>query len=401
MLRLALLKTIILLVAAVCLSANVPFVAYDVFVGDESQRRKATADEAARVVRIGKCTGSLVGIEYVLTSAHCVARCKNPSRLFGHSVANKNFGRFFCESIVEIDGYRGGEGLDYAIVKIKWMLAFPPVDQKLIHELDYKMEVAVCSSNDSASEIYTVGFPSDKRSLGPIYAPGECKAYLSDAEPDERLRFNVGVFEGNSGGPLLLTGSNLLVGHVNGGRHSYRDPKGYNRDPENPEAWNFGSSIADIYINSSLLQKLFPEGKSLIVDDTGLVRRSGNHLVNRLGKIIGQDTSLKDLVWVDSHYLKWRVSFEHFPKQSHAENACADNWQLPSLKKLKAAAKDGLLDPNRNSRFGSVFEKFIDTIWIKEVDGIFYTTTRELNVIDTGFRQRNYVLCMREEIQEE
>ena len=111
----------------------------------------------------------------------------------------------------------------------------------------------MCTGRDgAATKVITVGFPADKnldfpRTMKPvpIYAEGYAKAY-----GDEKIYYNIGSINGNSGGAVLRADDHRIVRLTNGGARNYGQGGWDHNDPEDRDAWNFGAAMHLAYANS-------------------------------------------------------------------------------------------------------------------------------------------------------
>jgi hypothetical protein len=163
------------------------------------------------------------------------------------------------ESIVEADA-----GLDYIIAKVRWKDRFP-ADQKL------PPTVATTASDfqlgeraEAGDELFAVGFPQDQNGQA-TYSEGRAKAMDGD-----KLLYNIGTINGNSGGSVWRKSDKMLVSMTNAGPHQFGDGRwngGNSKDDRGH--WNNGVAMHVVFQKSRVLKVLFPGGKNKSLNDDG------------------------------------------------------------------------------------------------------------------------------------
>lgn len=225
---------------------------------DPERRHKATAEEILWTVKIDGCTGSLLTPTLLLTADHCGTGAGD-TFTSGSALLKAGDGKA-TPDIEVMDILEFDKKYDYAILEISWMNAEQkmPADQKMPSGIATKREDYVVSKEaDQGDEVFTVGFPVDKRKWGATFAKGQLKEHK-----DQFVRYNVGIINGNSGGPIFRMSDKLLISQTNGGRKAHGMPGWNNNDVNNPKAWNVGGILAEVYQKSDLLKKIYPEGKN-------------------------------------------------------------------------------------------------------------------------------------------
>lgn len=233
----------------------------DIYLADNDpeRRHKATAEEILWTIKMNGCTASMLTPEYVLTADHCSVRLGDKfisgSALLAAGDGPEPEGDIEVVEFVEKDWK-----YDYAVIKIKWLNAEGkmPANQKMPSGIATKREDYVVSKNaDEGDHVFTVGFPADKRKWGATFAKGQLKEHK-----DQYVRYNVGIINGNSGGPIYRISDELLITQTNGGPRAMGMPGWKDNDVNDPKAWNLGGILAEVFHNSEILQKLYPEGKN-------------------------------------------------------------------------------------------------------------------------------------------
>lgn len=225
---------------------------------DPKRRHKATAEEILWTIKINGCTGSLLTPNLVLTAEHCSIAAGDT---FTSGSALLAAGEGKAEPDIEVkEKLEFDATYDYAIFEIKWLNAEAkmPANQKMPSGIATKREDYVVSKEaDQGDFVFTVGFPVDKRKWGATFAKGQLKEHK-----DQYVRYNVGIINGNSGGPIFRISDNLLISQTNGGRKAHGMPDWNNNDVNDPKAWNLGGILAEVYQKSELLKKTYPDGKN-------------------------------------------------------------------------------------------------------------------------------------------
>ena len=248
----------------------------DIFENDEQTRHLASHDEAVWTVFTGRetastlsiCTGSMLTEKYLLTASHCHPQRGDKFRS-GSSIANGGGQDLQVIGIVE-----ESTSYDYAIAEIRWLSGVAPADQKFIPGISTSASDLVTGRDGASTKLMTVGFPADKnldfpRTMKPVpaYAEGYAKAY-----GNEKLYYNIGSINGNSGGAVLRADDHCLVSLTNGGAHNYGQGGWDHNDPEDRDAWNFGAAMHLAYTNSVILPQIFVNGVNVRVAADGSLK---------------------------------------------------------------------------------------------------------------------------------
>ncbi len=225
-------------------------------IGDLSngnaRRHPATAEEKLWTISMGGCTGHLISPDYMMSANHCTPRVGARYKS-GYSDA-----KGLNSDIVVAELVESGSALDFAIMKITWTNGYPK-DQKFPPLIATKSsDLKFSRDTGSGDELFTVGYPQDKfNSWGATYAEGRAKVASGD-----RLYYDIGIINGNSGGGVWRKSDKMLVSLTNGGSHAFGQ-SGWNSASISSSAnWNFGPPIWVIYENSKILKNIFPEGKN-------------------------------------------------------------------------------------------------------------------------------------------
>ena len=156
---------------------------------------------------VGFCSGFLIAEDMVLTAGHCVAEEGICDKM--QAVMNYDNGRLpsamvgvECEKIHKLKNDISGQGMDYALIKLKKSMGVLPLK---------------IADNESlvGDVIYSLGYPLGsykKKALGAI------RQILPD-----RGTFvaNLDIFEGNSGSPVFSEKTHELIGVVSGGEDDF------------------------------------------------------------------------------------------------------------------------------------------------------------------------------------
>jgi hypothetical protein len=229
--------------------------AKDIFTEDNKaeRRHKATKEELLWTVYLGGCTGSLLSPKYLITANHCSPQA-GTNYTSGSALANgRNQDDMQAVKVVEANA-----ALDYAIVEYQWK-GEAPKDQRMSPSVAVSQsDVVYSSQSGQGDEIFSVGFPTDKfDSWGATYAQGQLKSLENG-----KLVYNMGIINGNSGGAVWRKKDNMLVSLTNNGSHAFGQEGWNNNDIDDPNAWNWGSAMWEIYGRSKILKEIFPDGKN-------------------------------------------------------------------------------------------------------------------------------------------
>jgi len=151
-----------------------------------------------------------------------------------------------------------GADLDYAIMKIRWTNGyprnqnFPPLIATKSTDLKFGRDL------NSGDELFTVGYPQDKfNSWGATYAEGRAKVSQGN-----RLFYDIGIINGNSGGGVWRKSDKMLVSLTNGGSRAFGQAGWDSSSIATGTNWNFGPPIWVVYGRSKILQDIFPGGRN-------------------------------------------------------------------------------------------------------------------------------------------
>lgn len=233
----------------------------DIYLADNDpeRRHKATAEEILWTIKMNGCTASVLTPEYILTADHCHKRVGDKF-ISGSALLKAGDGPEPEGDIEVLEVAETDWKYDYTIIKIKWLTedGKMPANQKMPSGVATSREDYVVSANpDEGDHVFTVGFPADKRKWGATFAKGQLKEHK-----DQYVRYNVGIINGNSGGPIYRISDDLLISQTNGGRKAMGMPGWKDNDVNDPKAWNLGGILAEVYNNSELFKTLYPEGKN-------------------------------------------------------------------------------------------------------------------------------------------
>ncbi|NUN05500.1 MAG: trypsin-like peptidase domain-containing protein [Bdellovibrio sp.] len=156
---------------------------------------------------LGFCSGILVAEDMVLTAGHCVAQADICSKM--QVVANYDTSRLVtamvsvsCKEVYKVKNDIGGQGLDYALLKLEKSMGFQPL----------KIAQTASVVNE---KIYTLGYPLGsfkKKARGKVRQIVEGKGtYVASLD----------AFEGNSGSPVFSEKTHELIGVVSGGEGDF------------------------------------------------------------------------------------------------------------------------------------------------------------------------------------
>jgi hypothetical protein len=221
----------------------------NIFNNDSVTRRVANAEELRWTVNVGGCSGSMLSTRYLITANHCSPRADSKYTSGGCMVLN-------CKSDMQaVRVVESFADLDVSIVEVKWLRADTAWKQRYTPQIQMKSEeVTTGRDGGSTTKIFTVGYPVDKRGSA-MYAEGYAKA-----KPGSSLRYNVGIINGNSGGPVWRHDDYTLVSLTNNGPHAFNERGWNNNDPENSNSWNGGPQMDVVYRRSKILPTIFKDG---------------------------------------------------------------------------------------------------------------------------------------------
>lgn len=228
---------------------------------DPERRHKATAEEILWTVRVPGCTGSMLTPKLVLTAEHCGVSAGD-TLISGSALLAAGDGKAEPDmEVMDVLEFSDRRQYDYAILEVKWLNAEAkmPANQKMPSGIATKREDYVVSKEaDKGDFVFTVGFPVDKkRKWGATFAKGQLKEHK-----EKFVRYNVGIINGNSGGPIYRISDNLLISQTNGGRKAHGMPGWKDNDVNDSKAWNHGGILAEVFQQSKLFKEIYPEGKN-------------------------------------------------------------------------------------------------------------------------------------------
>ncbi len=221
-------------------------------VSGNARRRPANESEILWTILIPEvCTAHLISENYLMTANHCGIQPDLEMRS-GAAIVAKQGNDLKVDKVVE----KSSE-LDYVIAKITWTSKFPQNQKYSQNIATQPTDVSVSKNADQGEEIYTVGFPYDvKDTWGATYSQGQAKKI---EKPN--LYYNIGITSGNSGGPVRRIKDDMLVSLTNDGHIQALTPGWKDHDPNDESHWNYGATMWDIYAQSKVLKRLFPNGK--------------------------------------------------------------------------------------------------------------------------------------------
>ncbi len=257
----------------------------DIYSEDVGERRrKASNEELLWTVFMGGCTAHLISPKYILTAAHCQPTA-GLTYSSGAAIAKGNHRDIEITEVIELNVL-----LDYAILEFRWVNGIEE-DQKITPSIAIKKEDVVHSEEaNMGDEVYTIGFPTDKQ-FEATYAEGQLKKYAVGNTPGGNpmvLYYNIGIINGNSGGPVWRKSDQMLVTMTNGGPVPFGVQGWNNNNVNDPSAWNSGAALWDIYKNSAVMKDVFPNGKNRFVSQQDQNR---DELIKDLQVALVQDSS--------------------------------------------------------------------------------------------------------------
>lgn len=219
---------------------------------DESRRHEANAQEVNWTIKAVSCSAILLSPTLVLSAKHCNLKAGDKLRS-GWSVYTRGKIDLQVTELLESNAI-----LDFAIAKVKFTSpmssaqTFPPFIAMSPEEL------YASKGKNEGDRLFSVGFPDDKDKVWNVtYAEGQLKTQ----EPN-RIHFNIGIINGNSGGGILKKENSMLVGIAVGGSKSFNE-NGWNQNSlDDPAAWNYGTPTWAIYKASQVLRDQFPDGRN-------------------------------------------------------------------------------------------------------------------------------------------
>src|SRR5690606_28490009 len=99
-----------------------------------------------------------------------------------------------------------------------------------------------------------------------------------------RLVYNIGIINGNSGGGVWRKQDNMLVSLTNAGPRNLGNQGWNTGNADDPDHWNFGAGMWDVYGSSPTVRDTFPAGKNLYAADTTPAVPTGDQLFVALGE---------------------------------------------------------------------------------------------------------------------
>ena len=257
--------------------------AKDLFTADQSdqaagngRRRPAATAEQADIAFLNPqgCTGFLLSPDYLMTAGHCVPM-KGNRYTSANAMAHGAKDDITVTKVVE---FSPTNRLDYAIMQITWKDGVPPGVTFVGKVATQAGEVVALADAGKGDAVYTVGYPLDKVSVwGATYDDGELKQVSGD-----NIKFDVGIINGNSGGPLLRKSDGLLVALTNGGPHQYEEAGWDSAKVADSKSWNYGPSLWSIYAQSPILKQIFPGGIYSAKAEAALVASGGGKEIKPL-----------------------------------------------------------------------------------------------------------------------
>ncbi len=222
-----------------------------------SRRHSATENEATWAVDAACGSAILLDASHLLQAAHCDPQV-GEKYSSGLAIIEGRKDDIVARKLLETNA-----DLDFVIVEIEWLDSLPDKQKFPPYIAIDDSEVLFGAETDQGDFLFTVGFPNDKDKIWPVtYAEGQAK-YLRQ----QTLFYDVGVINGNSGGPLFKKDNNMLVGLVTGGANEY-EAKGWDQsDRSDPQVWNKATPTWEIYKVSPVLRSLFPDGKHHTLTD--------------------------------------------------------------------------------------------------------------------------------------
>ena len=229
----------------------------DIFNNDHLTRHRATSTELQWTIKAKGCTASALNTRYILIANHCRP---TPGQRFtsGPATAARRLPDMEVVQVVE-----SSASYDYAILAVRWLRGRPTKGQKYTPYIATAEDAVELGPDSSATKLFTVGFPADKRGVG-TYAEGFAKGYT-----DRGMLYNIGTINGNSGGAVWIAESKTLVSMTNAGSKSFGAPGWNNNRPEDAMHWNSGAAMYKVYAQSRILKSIFKDGDNVFVDEKG------------------------------------------------------------------------------------------------------------------------------------
>jgi V8-like Glu-specific endopeptidase len=227
----------------------------DIFTNTNKTRRIANSKESAQAIEVGSgCAGFLLAPNVGMSAAHCTRagdEIRSSVALRDDLPADGKVGRTLESG--------AAKGFDLWIFEIVWEKPPYPKGIKIVSHVQVQKGELIVGDNNTAEAIYTVGFPADISNGKLVLAWGYGK---TDGE-DGKLKYNISVINGNSGGGVFRLKDKMLVSLVSGGPHRFGEDGWKENDWNDEKHWNWGPSIWKYYPQSKALQTLYPRGFSM------------------------------------------------------------------------------------------------------------------------------------------
>lgn len=328
-------------------------------------------------------TGLLLNHRYFMTAEHsCDANGLLPYERGGGQRPPRFVGVRLVESHIDYD---------VCIFEISWVANGElPKEIKLPKSIWTQKEQVLEEPLPVREVLYSFGMGHYRR---PHYSESSLLDVLPNSNSAQFIMFNLGSESGSSGGPVFRKSDGLLVSLISGPVEG--KPHGV-YEPEDRSGWVSGPALYEVYEQSAVLQKVFPNGTNIFADSEGnpIVRQNKSYdIYGNVDVIHKQSFSLssfpkqnakKERIWKvgDQQWALFNLSLrvvESIDIGNSCESIKRDfgrgesipelfqRWRTPTEKELSSAIQKGLTDLSTNQVFGAHFIQYSpDQIAVKE-----------------------------------